>query len=256
MLTKKKVQAAAKRKREEDKASANAGAECGDQQGEEPEGESKPMEINMEDLDVLGVEDITDVGNGEPLFANFVYEDWALLSIRYEFHLLLHAFKKDLDDPERPSFSEDHFEFYYQKYFRKPFVLKNFSVGKLVDLADLIKDTVTIGENRFLRVERADDTPIATFVKYTEEHRRERERRMDAGDETAQLKFIRPTPGPPPNTAAAKANQQRGSLPSARQPDPSSANRPTTYKKVDPAPSGQKRPAFGGTPSNQKQVRM
>merc|ERR1712127_491619 len=34
-----------------------------------------------------------------------------------------------------------------------------------------------------------DDTPIANFVKITEEHRRERERRLDAGDETAEIKF-------------------------------------------------------------------
>lgn len=28
------------------------------------------------------------------------------------------------------------------------------------------------------------------FVKLTEEHRRERQRRIDAGDETARLKFV------------------------------------------------------------------
>jgi len=35
------------------------------------------MEINVEDIDVLKVEDVCDLGNGEPLFANFTYEDWA-----------------------------------------------------------------------------------------------------------------------------------------------------------------------------------
>ena len=36
----------------------------------------------------------------------FVYEDWTLLSTRYELHLLLHSFKADLDDPDRPSFGD------------------------------------------------------------------------------------------------------------------------------------------------------
>eukprot|EP00438_Fugacium_kawagutii_P015722 Skav235345 [mRNA] locus=scaffold520:1253293:1253487:- [translate_table: standard] len=41
-----------------------------------------------------------------PLFEKFQYEDWTLLSTRYELHLLLHSFKKDLNDPDRPSFGE------------------------------------------------------------------------------------------------------------------------------------------------------
>ncbi len=54
----------------------------------------------------MGVTDILDLGNGMPLFDKFQYEDWTLLSTRYELHLLLHSFKKDLDDPDRPSFGE------------------------------------------------------------------------------------------------------------------------------------------------------
>merc|ERR1719265_1915466 len=34
-----------------------------------------------------------------------------------------------------------------------------------------------------------EETPVAMFVKLTEEHRRERQRRVDAGDEKAMLKF-------------------------------------------------------------------
>ena len=43
-------------------------------------------------------------------------------------------------------------------------------------------------------VEKPLDTPLEDFVKFTEEHRRERERRVDAGDETAKLKFTRWAP--------------------------------------------------------------
>merc|ERR1712039_283475 len=38
----------------------------------------------------------------------------------------------------------------------------------------------------------SDDTPIANFVRLTEDARRERERLMDAGDETAALHFQKP----------------------------------------------------------------
>merc|ERR1712232_97851 len=104
------------------------------------------MEIDMEDLDVFGVEDVSDVGNGEPLFFNFVYEDWTLLATRYELHLLLHAFKKDLNDTDRPSFSEEHLAFYYNKYFKKTFSVKSFGTEKFSDVVELIKDTIGIAE--------------------------------------------------------------------------------------------------------------
>lgn len=42
--------------------------------------------------------------------------------------------------------------------------------------------------------EKPLDTPLEDFVKFTEEHRRERERRVDAGDETAKLKFSKSGP--------------------------------------------------------------
>lgn len=46
-----------------------------------------------EELDVFGV-DVNDVGNGEPLCSCFALEDWVLLMLRVEFHLMAHAFKK------------------------------------------------------------------------------------------------------------------------------------------------------------------
>ena len=59
---------------------------------------------------------------------------------------------------------------------------------------ELIKDAVSLDSNGFLKAEEAEDTEVATFVKFTEDHRRERQRRIDAGDETAKLKFSRPAP--------------------------------------------------------------
>lgn len=47
-----------------------------------------------------------------------------------------------------------------------------------------------------------------TFVKLTEEARRERTRRLDAGDETAKLNFTRPEVLPPPGKGVPLPPQQ------------------------------------------------
>merc|ERR1740120_499035 len=66
----------------------------------------------------------------------------------------------------------------------------------------MMKDTVSISEtNKFLIASMQDDTSVSNFVKLTEEHRRERARRVDAGDETAKLKFTRPAPPAKPQGA-------------------------------------------------------
>merc|ERR1712174_57187 len=70
------------------------------------------------------------------------------------------------------------------------------------DVYALIKDTVTSKDTLLIsqRPEEEDDLDI--FVKLTEENRRERQRRIDAGDETARLKF---SPLAIQQPAAAKA---------------------------------------------------
>ena len=53
------------------------------------------------------------------------------------------------------------------------------------------RDTLYINDQSgFLVAVLAEDTPVENFVKLTEEHRRERQRRIDAGDETAKLCYI------------------------------------------------------------------
>jgi len=214
-LQAKKVEAATKAIEEEKKGLLEAGSEEAAKELEEKAVKSaEPKEIDMEELDVLAVEDVMDVGNGEPLFAKFAYEDWTLLSLRYELHLLLHFFKKDLNDPDRSSFGEKHFGYYYNKYFKKTWNLQQFAVKQLADVVDFIKDTATVGDGGFLKAEQAEDTPMDTFAKLTEDHRRERERRVDAGDETAQLKFNRPAP--PASRPAEKGGSGKGSYSSGK----------------------------------------
>jgi len=180
------------------KKAAAAKKAADEKDGAEGNDEEKPkMHINAEDLDVFSVEDVMDVGGGEPLFAKYSYEDWCLLSLRVELHLLIHAFRHDLGDPERATFHESHLAFYYNKYYKMPFKVKNFGVDKLEDLIDMAKDTAEISGKGCLEAQLSDDTPMDNFVKLTEDHRRDRLRRLDAGDETAQLKFARPAPSAP-----------------------------------------------------------
>merc|ERR1712232_1148002 len=178
------------------------------------------MEISADDVEPFKVENVADIGNGEPLFANFSYEDWQLLSIAYELHLLVHAFRKALDDPDRLSFPEAHLSFYYDKVFRKSFSLKNYGMQKFSELNDYIKDTIKVKDDGYLDTPLDDSTARTYFVQLTEEHRRERERRVDAGDETARLKF--------PSAQAQAQGQQR---PSPLQPAGKGAVGPSSAAK-------------------------
>ena len=68
-----------------------------------------------------------------------------LLSVRFELHLLAHAFKKDVNDPESQFFVGNYLALYYNKYFKKAFNVKMFGVKDSAGLVDFIKDTVKIG---------------------------------------------------------------------------------------------------------------
>jgi len=197
-LAAKKLETAKKAMEEEKKKLMEAGDEDAAKALEEKFAQdTAPVEVNFDDLDVFAVEDVMDLGNTMPLFAQFLYEDWALLNLRAELHLLLQNFKKDLDDADRPSFVEAHLGYYYQKYFKKSWNFNQYGLAKFADLLDILKDAISVDStSNFLQAVQSEDVALETFLKYTEDHRRERERRVDAGDETAKLKFSRPAPPP------------------------------------------------------------
>eukprot|EP00425_Heterocapsa_triquetra_P011547 CAMPEP_0195136632 /NCGR_PEP_ID=MMETSP0448-20130528/154575_1 /TAXON_ID=66468 /ORGANISM="Heterocapsa triquestra, Strain CCMP 448" /LENGTH=262 /DNA_ID=CAMNT_0040174829 /DNA_START=1 /DNA_END=786 /DNA_ORIENTATION=- len=124
-------------------------------QGQEGEqGEAKQGEEGAEEdaaaapaVDIFSVEDVCDMGTGEPLFSNFSFEDWALMSLRFELNLLIQAFRKDVNDPERPGMHEPHMPFYYHKYFRKSLNTKFFGKEKVTELIEMVKDTCNVGEH-------------------------------------------------------------------------------------------------------------
>mmetsp|Transcript_31905 Transcript_31905/g.94860 ORF Transcript_31905/g.94860 Transcript_31905/m.94860 type:complete len:882 (-) Transcript_31905:62-2707(-) len=152
-------------------------------------------ELERQDLDIFGVQDVCDIGEGEPLFANFSFEDWALLSLRFELHMLVHAFKHDCGDAERTGFNTEHLAFYYNKYYKKGMNPKNYGVDTVENVLAMIKDT-TVVCGKVIESQVTDDLETnEVFVKLTEEARRERQRRIDSGDESAQLKFSAATSG-------------------------------------------------------------
>lgn len=152
----------------------------------------KQIEQTLEDLDVSSVEDVcrTSAG-GAPLFAEFEPEDWALLALRAELVLLTQAFRRDAGDPERVGIHEQHLAFYYNKYFRKVFNVKLYSVSTNKELIDMVDDSVTIDDKTSVLQSKlpAGLEKFDALVKLTEESRRERRQRIEAGDDQARLKF-------------------------------------------------------------------
>merc|ERR1719436_1596307 len=112
--------------------------------------EEGPEEQGAEDhsweedsFDVFGVSNVSDLGSGVPLFAHWTFEDWALLCLRFELNLLVHAFRQDVNDPERVGIHADHLQFYYHRYFRKNLQTKLYGVDTLEEVAAFVSDSVS-----------------------------------------------------------------------------------------------------------------
>lgn len=172
-------------------------------EGEEPK-EAK--------LDIFSVEDVNDIGEGEPLYANFGPEDWALLQLRHELRLLQDAYKHDVNDEDRVAIPENHLGFYYNRYYSKQLNPKIFGLSTEAELVNLVKDTAVLDSGKLSIQIEEDIDNSAILLKHTEGDRRERKRRIDAGDETAKLKFTAPavTANTPPAPRPAAAAHTKG----------------------------------------------
>eukprot|EP00927_Polykrikos_kofoidii_P048680 TRINITY_DN42919_c0_g1_i1.p1 TRINITY_DN42919_c0_g1~~TRINITY_DN42919_c0_g1_i1.p1 ORF type:complete len:927 (+),score=183.65 TRINITY_DN42919_c0_g1_i1:88-2868(+) len=156
--------------------------------------EKEVVKVDFDKLDVFGVEDIADLGDGTPLFAQFGFEDWTVMSFRFELHLLAHGFRRDVNDPDRLGIHVEHLPFYYNKYFKKQLNLKFFGVETVKELIEHVRDTATINKHQVLEAHLPDDLEsLGIFVMLTEEARRDRIRRVDLGDESARLKIMQPS---------------------------------------------------------------
>merc|ERR1711957_1076221 len=69
---------------------------------------------------------------------------------------------------------------------------KKYGMDDLKGVLGLVKEIAAIKDGLVLSQLSDGLDNLDIFVKLTEEHRRERQRRIDAGDETARLKFIAP----------------------------------------------------------------
>jgi len=145
-----------------------------------------------DELDVFKVEDIKNIGENRALFEHFEGEDWALAALRFELHMLTTSFKRDCNDPDRTGVPLEHVNFYYFKYFGKMFSPAIFgfdAVSGTKDILNLIKDSVTLEDNLLVSKDEDDMDNFDIYIKRAEYSRRERSRRIEAGDETARLKF-------------------------------------------------------------------
>merc|ERR1740130_1201961 len=129
------------------------------------------------------------VTEGRPLFEHFEDMDWALTALRFELHMVATSFKKDCNDPDRVGVPLDHASFYFYKYFNKMISAATFGMADNNGIFTLLKDTVAIKDGLLVTALDEDMDNFDMFLKLTESARRERSRRIEAGDETARLKF-------------------------------------------------------------------
>merc|ERR1712217_357221 len=125
-----------------------------------------------------------------PLFKDFTQDDWSMMTLRFELHLLAHAFRKDVNDADRSGIHLDHLDFYYKKYYKKGLTAKSFGVSTLKEVTDLVNNVVFVSDKNVLESQLVEDMEnYQIFVMLTEQERRDRNVRLDLGDETAKLKI-------------------------------------------------------------------
>jgi len=184
----------------------------------EDDANKDPMQLMEEEIEreegldiVFSVEDVCDVndGNSTPLFSNFAFEDWALLSLRFELHLLLHAVKRDIiKDSSIRGLTPQEVATYYTKFYKKSLMPNYYGRDSIEGVLQLVQDTA-IFALRSKQIEPMVTDALASndvFVRLTEDSRRDRKRRVDSGEVHAVLKFPRPA------FAALHATAPRGSV--------------------------------------------
>ncbi|CAK9060614.1 unnamed protein product [Durusdinium trenchii] len=194
---KKEQEKAEKAEKEEDEEEEKEEEEVKEEEEEKVDpmevDEEEEEEVDFEGVDIFGVDEVDDIGAGTPLYKDFTAEDWTLMSLCYELHLMAGAFKKDCDDPDRKGIILEHLGFYYNRYYAKNLTPKNYGVESEADLVNLAKDCVFVNKDKVLESLLDDEIEYPqVFVKIAEEGRRHRALLVDMGDESAKLKFVVP----------------------------------------------------------------
>lgn len=251
------------KKKAEKAAQAEEGAEEEDpaveeEPKEDEEEEEETFEVpDINEIDVWTCDDLVDVGEGMPLFAKFESEDWTLAGLRYEFHILLHAFTKDVPEDSRPGIHKDLLAHYYSLYARRQLIPEQCGCETEDALLEMMADVMCVGDDGILIADQEEESTNATFVKLTEEARRDRARRIEAGDESARLKFVqakpkkggRPEhPGKSGSGSGGKGTNTRRALPIVRQNSAyeSTVDRLRSNMMRSAGVQGGGRPQYGG----------
>jgi len=180
--------AAAKEGDEEKKDEKKEEEKEEEKEEKEEEKEEEPP-VDFEKLDVFSVGDILNVGGGMPLFKDFQTEDWALATLRFELHLLAHAFQNDVEDKDRTGIPLEHLAFYYNKYYNKTLNPKLYGVEGIQELVALVNDAVYVTRKEVLASQlKVEMESVQVFMQLAEEARRYRGLRIALGEEAAQLK--------------------------------------------------------------------
>jgi hypothetical protein len=147
----------------------------------------KDLEVSLDEVD-----DIHNAKGDAPLYACFQKEDWFLLSWRYELHIMAHAFAHDVDDADRPGIPVVHISDYFQIYYQRELDHTRLGFTAVAAALTIVKDSITFEGKRMSEIlasRYSPDEPLSQFVKLTEASRRDRARRMDAGDESALIQL-------------------------------------------------------------------
>ncbi|CAD7954533.1 unnamed protein product [Amoebophrya sp. A25] len=133
-----------------------------------------------------------------PVMESFSEEDWMLALLRAELHGLLHAFEKDAGG--RKGFVPSLLNHYYKLYSGKMFYHTVYGVSKIEQIVDLVPEVCEI-KDALLVSKLPDAYAPEDLVALTEQARLARKDRIDAGDDTAALKFVA-------DTSAGKGKKQ------------------------------------------------
>merc|ERR1712050_212163 len=123
---------------------------------------------------------------------------------------------KDVNDPDRPGMILEHVPFYYNRYFKKSLMPKFYGCDTMKQVLSFARDTVmATGQHQIVEPLLPEELEYMNiFVMLAEEGRRERNRRVDLGDESFRLKFTVPSAAatqkaaPPTMSPPAGAPQQ------------------------------------------------
>eukprot|EP00929_Paragymnodinium_shiwhaense_P022313 TRINITY_DN14289_c0_g1_i1.p1 TRINITY_DN14289_c0_g1~~TRINITY_DN14289_c0_g1_i1.p1 ORF type:complete len:762 (-),score=184.90 TRINITY_DN14289_c0_g1_i1:97-2382(-) len=161
-------------------------------------------------------------GQGTPIYGQYTYTDWCVLDLNLRLHLMATAFAKDVNDSDRPGIPQDHVSHYWGVYYDRPLQPTRYGpkASSVPALVKMLKGPCKLGTvegqlSLILQSTLPADTELAEFVIEVEKFRRDRARRVEAGDESASLVIPR-LAAQPKEAAVAKAAPATAAI--AKQP--------------------------------------